>query len=262
MVKAIDSAHPESIQSLQRGIEVIKAFNRDNPRLTLTEVASITGLTRATARRFLLTFVDMGYVGNKARYFYLRPRILELGNFYLSSLSFNDVVQQHLNDLAGELHESASASVLEFPDIIYVARAATNRVMTIGLTVGTKLPAIYTSMGRIMLSQLSDDDLKEYLSDLEIEPLNEYSLTSKKSLIAEIKKAADQGWYVLDQELEVGLRSLAVPIGTHVNETYAAINVSVPASRVSLESLTQEILPRLLNTARRIDKDIANLWPK
>jgi IclR family pca regulon transcriptional regulator len=193
MVLSLESSHPESIQSLQRGIQVLKAFNRDNPRLTLTEVASITGFTRATARRFLITFVEMGYVGTKARYFYLRPRILELGNFYLSSLSFNDVVQQHLNDLAGELHESASASVLEFPDIIYVARAATNRVMTIGLTVGTKLPAIYTSMGRVMLSQLSKEDLQEYLSELEITPLNSYSLTSKKSLLTEIKKAAHQG---------------------------------------------------------------------
>jgi len=134
--------------------------------------------------------------------------------------------------------------------------------MTIGLTVGTKLPAIYTSMGRVMLSQLSKEDLQEYLSELEITPLNSYSLTSKKSLLTEIKKAAHQGWYLLDQELEVGLRSLAVPIGTHVNETYAAINVSVPASRVSIDSLTREILPRLLNTARKIDKDIANLWPK
>ena len=167
MEKSAELARSESIQSLHRGIEVLKAFNRDHSRLTLTEVAALTGLTRATARRFLITLVEMGYVGNQTRYFFLRPKILELGNFYLSSLSFSDVVQQHLNDLAGELHESASASVLEFPDIIYVARAATNRVMTIGLTVGTRLPAIYTSMGRVMLSQLNKETLNSYLKDLE-----------------------------------------------------------------------------------------------
>ena len=262
MEKLAEAPRPESIQSLQRGIEVLKAFDRDHSRMTLTEVAAITGLTRATARRFLITLVEMGYVGNQTRYFFLRPKILELGNFYLSSLSFNDVVQQHLNDLAEELHESASASVLEFPDIIYVARAATNRVMTVGLTVGTRLPAIYTSMGRVMLSQLSKESLDSYLNQIDIEPLNKFSLTSKKALTAEIAKAAAQGWYLLDQELEVGLRSLAIPIGTHVNDTYAAINVSVPASRVNLETLIQQILPRLQNAARKIDKDISNLWPK
>jgi len=253
---------PESIQSLQRGIEVLRAFNRENPRLTLTEVSVLTGLTRATARRFLLTLVDLGYLGNQARYFYLRPKILELGNTYLSSLSFNDVIQQHLNELAEELHESASASVLEFPDIVYVARASTNRVMTLGLTVGTKLPAVYTSMGRIMLSQIPENEFLRYFEKLKLQPINSFSLTNKSSLINEIKKANHQGWYLLDQELEVGLRSLAVPIGTHVNDTYAAINVSVPASRVSIDTLEKQILPRLLKTAKQIDFDINKLWPK
>jgi IclR family pca regulon transcriptional regulator len=187
---------------------------------------------------------------------------LELGNSYLSSLSFNDVIQQHLNELAEELHESASASVLEFPDIVYVARASTNRVMTLGLTVGTKLPAVYTSMGRIMLGQISDSELSRYIKEIELNPINSFSIKNKSSLLTEIKKAKQQGWYLLDQELEVGLRSLAVPIGTHVNDTYAAINVSVPASRVSLETLEMQILPRLLKTAKQIDFDITKLWPK
>ena len=251
----------ENVQSLHRGMEILKAFNRESPRLTLTEVASITGLSRATARRFLITLVDLGYVGNQNRYFYLRPKILELGNSYLSSLSFNDAVQQHLNGLAEELHESVSASVLEFPDIIYVARASTNRVMTIGLTVGTKLPAIYTSMGRVMLAQLPQPKLQDYLDRTNVEKLTEFSVTSKKSLHSEIEKARTQGWYLLDQELEIGLRSLAVPIGTHINDTYAAINVSVPASRVSIKTLESMILPRLQNLAARIDRDILTLWP-
>ncbi|MGI9226045.1 MAG: IclR family transcriptional regulator domain-containing protein [Candidatus Nanopelagicaceae bacterium] len=257
----VNANRVENVQSLHRGMEILKAFNRDSPRLTLTEVAAITGLTRATARRFLITLTNMGYVGNQNRYFYLRPKILELGNSYLSSLSFNDAVQQHLNVLAEELHESVSASVLEFPDIVYVARASTNRVMTIGLSVGTKLPAFYTSMGRVMLAQLPPSKLQEYLDRAQIEKLTEFSLTSKKSLRIEIEKAGNQGWYLLDQELEIGLRSLAVPIGTHINDTYAAINVSVPASRVSIKTLETLILPRLQNLATIIDRDILKLWP-
>lgn len=253
---------PESIQSLQRGIEVLRAFNRDNPRLTLSEVAVLTDLTRATARRFLITLVELGYLGNQGRYFYLRPKILELGNSYLTSLSFNDVIQQYLTELAEELHESASASVLEYPDIVYVARASTNRMMALGLTVGTKLPAAYTSMGRIMLAQIPESELFTYFENISLEPINDFSIKSKKLLLAEIEKARKQGWYLLDQELEVGLRSLAVPIGTHVNDTYAAINVSVPASRVSIQTLEKQILPRLLNTAKQIDFDINRLWPK
>lgn len=139
---------------------------------------------------------------------------------------------------------------------------ATNRVMTIGLTVGTTLPAIFTSMGRVMLSQLTKENRNSYFEDLKIKSLNKFSLTSKKSPLAEITKAFEQGWYLLNQELEVGLRSLSVPIGTYVNDAYAAINVSVPASRVSIDSLTQQILPRLQNVARKIDKYIADLWPK
>lgn len=251
----------ENVQSLHRGMEILKAFNREAPRLTLTEVATITGLSRATARRFLITLTNMGYVGNQNRYFYLRPKILELGNTYLSSLSFNDAVQQHLNGLSEELHESVSASVLEYPDIVYVARASTNRVMTIGLTVGTKLPAIYTSMGRVMLAQLPPTKLEDYLDRTQIEKLTEFSITNKKSLNTEIDKARSQGWYLLDQELEIGLRSLAVPIGTHINDTYAAINVSVPASRVNIKTLESLILPRLQNLASIIDRDLLKLWP-
>ena len=251
----------ETVQSLHRGMEILKSFNRETPRLTLTEVAAITGLSRATTRRFLITLTNLGYVGNQNRYFYLRPKILELGNSYLSSLSFNDAVQQHLYGLAEELHESVSASVLAYPDIVYVARASTNRVMTIGLSVGTKLPALYTSMGRVMLAQLPPAKLKEYLDSAEIEKLTEFSITSKKSLHSEIDKARTQGWYLLDQELEIGLRSLAVPIGTHINDTYAAINVSVPASRVSIKTLESLILPRLQNLATIIDRDILKLWP-
>jgi IclR family pca regulon transcriptional regulator len=163
--------------------------------------------------------------------------------------------------LAEELHESVSASVLEYPDIVYVARASTNRVMTIGLSVGTKLPALYTSMGRVMLAQLPPAKLKDYLEQAHIEKLTEFSVTNKKSLHSEIEKARTQGWYLLDQELEIGLRSLAVPIGTHINDTYAAINVSVPASRVSIKTLQSLILPRLQNLATIIDRDILKLWP-
>lgn len=251
----------ESVQSLFRGIEVLKAFNNGKTRMTLTEVSNAAQLSRATARRFLITLSELGYIGHDGRNFYLKPKLLELGYSYLSSMSFNDVVQTNLNLLAEELHESASASVLDFPEIVYVARASTNRVMTIGLSVGTKLPALYTSMGRVMLAQLPIEARKAYLESATLMPPTKFSLTSKKAISNEIDEISHQGWCLLDQELEVGLRSLAVPIGTHVNNTYASINVSVPASRVSTEVLKEHILPRLLATANAIDREIIKIWP-
>ena len=160
----------ESVQSLARGLSVLRSFGEGSSRMTLSELSSNSDLPRATVRRSLITLVELGYVGQDERSFFLKPKLLELGFSYLSSLSFNDIVQKNLNILSNELHESASASVLDFPDVIYVARAATSRLMTIGLSVGTKLPALYTSMGRVMLSQLPSGTLKSYLDGIQLDP--------------------------------------------------------------------------------------------
>ena len=251
----------ESVQSLARGLSVLRAFGEGSSRMTLSELSSNSDLPRATVRRSLITLVELGYVGQDERSFFLKPKLLELGFSYLSSLSFNDIVQKNLNILSNELHESASASVLDFPDVIYVARAATSRLMTIGLSVGTKLPALYTSMGRVMLSQLPSGTLKSYLDGIQLDPPTKNSISIKSEMIKELENVKNQGYCILDQELEIGLRSIAAPIGSHINDTYAAINISVPSSRLSMKELEQNVLPKLLRTAEDINRELTSVWP-
>ena len=254
--------NPDSVQSLARGLMVLTSFNRGKSRMTLSEIAILSELSRGTTRRLLLTLVELGYVGLDGKYFYLRPKLLEVGYSYLSSLSFNDIVQKHLNLISEQLHESASASVLVFPDVVYVARASTNRLMTIGLSVGTKLPAIYTSMGRVMLAQLPTEILDEYLAGIKLAPPTAQSIRTIKELRTEIDKVRSQGFCILDEELETGLRSIGVSIGSHVNDTYAAINVSVPAARFSVEEMKNIIWPVLQKTSREINNELGNVWPQ
>jgi len=229
--------------------------------MTLSEIAVLSDLSRGTTRRLLLTLIEIGYVGLDGKYFYLRPQLLELGYSYLSTLSFNDIVQKHLNLIADQLHESASASVLVFPDVVYVARASTNRLMTIGLSVGSKLPALYTSMGRVMLAQLPENELESYLAGQTLNPPTARGIKTMTEMRKELEKVRKDGYCILDQELETGLRSIGVAIGSHVNDTYAAINVSVPASRLSIEELKEKICPLLQSTAEEINKELGNVWP-
>jgi IclR family transcriptional regulator, pca regulon regulatory protein len=251
----------DHVQSIERGMAVLKSFNVGNSRMTLSQIAEITGLTRATSRRFLLTLTELGYVGNDGHFFYLEPKLLELGYSYLSSLSFDDVIQKNLNVLADRLQESASAAVLDFPNIVYVARASITRIISIGLSVGTKLPAIQTSMGRVMLSQLPLKILDQHLSKVKLELNTEYSLKTMVEVRNEIIQVSQQGWCLVDQEFEIGLRSIAVPIGSHINNTFAAINVAVPVARVSKDEVVNSLLPELLKTANTINKEIRLIWP-
>ena len=175
------------VHSLERGLAVIRCFSAERPRLTLSEVARQAGLSRAAVRRSLITLQTLGYVGSEERQFYLTPRVLTLGYAYLSSLSVADVAQSHLTDLANEVHESCSASVLDGFDIVYVARAATKRIMTISLSVGTRLPAHATSMGRVLLAALQDDRLDAYLDAATLAPLTERTIVDRVRLRAEVE---------------------------------------------------------------------------
>src|SRR5512139_2730435 len=157
------------VQSLERGLAVIRAFDRDHPELTLTEVATAAGVTRAAARRFLLTLAGLGYVRTDGRLFSLSPRVLELGYAYLSSLSLPEVAEPHLEALVREVNESSSVSVLDRGDVVYVARVPTSRIMTVAISVGTRFPAYATSMGRILLAGLSDEDLSAYLESVTLQ---------------------------------------------------------------------------------------------
>jgi IclR family pca regulon transcriptional regulator len=251
-----DARAPHFVQSLERGLAVIRAFDEANPERTLSDVARSTGLTRAAARRFLLTLSDLGYVRTDGRWFTLSPRVLELGYAYLSSLSLPEVAEPHLERLVAEVHESSSVSVLDGEDIVYVARVPTSRIMTVSINVGTRFPAYATSMGRVLLSCLPNEELEAYLQRVELRPLSPRTVTSREALRMELAKARSQGWALVDQELEEGLRSIAAPIRDRGGRTVAAVNLSAHASRMSIENGRRKLVPPLLATAARIEADL------
>jgi IclR family pca regulon transcriptional regulator len=249
------------VQSLERGLAVIRAFGEDAPEMTLSEVAGRTGLTRAAARRFLLTLADLGYVRTDGRRFALSPRVLELGYAYLSSLSLPEIAEPHLERLAAEVRESSSVSVLDGDDIVYVARVPTSRIMRVAINVGTRFPAHATSMGRVQLAALGEAELGAYLARAQLRPLTAHTLTDPQALRAELGRIRAQGWALVDQELEEGLRSVAAPIRDRTGRVVAAVNVSAHASRASRDAVRRLLLPPLLATAERIEADLRAAGP-
>jgi IclR family transcriptional regulator, pca regulon regulatory protein len=244
------------VQSLERGLAVIRAFDELRPELTLSEVARITGLTRAAARRFLLTLVDLGYVRTDGRQFALRPRVLELGYAYLSSLSLPQVAQPHMEMLVARVHESCSISLLDGSDVVYVARVATRRIMTVAISVGTRFPAYATSMGRVLLAAQPAEWVEGYLASGAVKPLTRHTVTDAAKLRALLARVRSQGYCMVDQELEEGLRSIAVPIRDGAGVVVAAMNISLHASKGTIEMTKRELLPHLLATASDIEHDL------
>lgn len=245
------------VTALASGLEVIQAFDHEHPRMTLSEVATRTGMNRAKARRFLLTLHALGYVRKQQRYFELAPRVLQLGYAFLSANNYRDVIQQHLEDITAETGESSSLGVLDGNDVIYVARsAAKHRLMAITLSVGTRLPAAHTSMGRMLLAQLCDSDLDNCLSSVTLEPYTEKTVTDIGELRNEIIKVRQQGYAISDQELDSGLRSIAVPVHDAKQHLMGAINISTNAARVDLDTLINVYLPVLKNKIEKIKSHI------
>ena len=249
------------VQSFARGLSIITCFSADNPVMTLSEIAERVNLSRAAARRFLLTLENLGYVSLDGRNFQLTAKVLDLGYGYLSSLSLPEIAQPHLEVLASRVHESASASVLDGTDIIYIARVPIRRIMSVKINIGTRMPAHATSMGRVLLAGLATPDLKAMISNLEIPKYTRNTITSKSVLLQEINKVKAQGWSINDQELEYGLRSIAVPIFNKAEEIIASINISTTAQSNSLESMEAMFLPELKLTAKKISDDLASARP-
>lgn len=245
------------VQSLSRGLEVIRAFGPDHQQMTLSDVARRAGLTRAAARRFLLTLAELGYVRTDGRFFSLTPRVLDLGYAYLSGLSLTEVAQPHMEDLVALTHESSSVAVLDGQDIVYVVRVPTRRIMTVAISVGTRFPAWATSMGRVLLAGLSSEELDAQLAAIVFVPLTKRTITRPERLRKVIEQVAIQGFATTDQELEDGLRSAAAPIRNRAGAVVAAINCSAQASRVTMDQLRRHLLPEVLKTARRIEADLA-----
>ena len=245
------------VQSLERGLSVITAFGPDTPALTVSEVARATGLTRAGARRFLLTLVDLGFMRFDGKLFRLAPKVLDLGYAYLSSLSLPGIAEPHLEWLVAETHESSSMSVLDGTDIVYVARVPTSRIMTVAINVGTRFPAYATSMGRVLLAGLDDTALESYLAEAVIDPLTPYTVGSVEELRSRVDDVRSLGYGLVDQELEAGLRSLAVPVRNRQGRVVAAVNVSSHVSRITKDKARRQFLPPLLKAAAAIEADLA-----
>ncbi|TAM70818.1 MAG: IclR family transcriptional regulator [Microbacteriaceae bacterium] len=248
------------VQSLARGLGVIRAFDVDHPEMTLSDIARRAGLTRATSRRFLLTLVELGYVRSDGRHFSLTAKVLDLGFSYLSALSLPEIAQPHLEELASIIHESTSLSVLDGTDVVYVARVPARRIMSVRISIGTRFPAYATSMGRVMLAALDRDGLDAYLAHVGIAPLTSHTIGNRDELVAQLAEVRERGWALIDQELEEGLRSIAVPI-RHGSEVVAAINVSTSTSSRTIESIHRDLLPHLQRAAERISADLSASRP-
>jgi IclR family transcriptional regulator, pca regulon regulatory protein len=257
MLERARERNPDYVQSLERGLAVIRAFSAEQPELRLSDVARATGLTRTAARRFLLTLVRLGYVQQDGGTFSLRPRVLELGYAYLSALSLPEAALPHMETLVAEVNESSSCAVLDDTDVVYVARVPTRRIMSITIAIGTRFPAYATSMGRVLLAALPPDELDERLARTTFRPLTARTVRDEQALREELDVVRARGWASVDQELEEGVRSVGAPISDSDGRVLAAMNVSVHASRMTMTGLRRTVLPRLLQTVEGIERDLA-----
>jgi len=256
---AVSTSSPDSadfVQSLARGLLVIRTFDAEHAELSLSDVARRADLPRAAARRFLRTLQTLGYVRSDGRLFALTPHVLELGFSYLSALSLPEIVQPHLEQLSREVDESVSAAVLDGTDIVYVARVPTRRIMSVRITIGTRFPAYATSMGRVLLAGLSADEADAAIEASALRPLTPLTKTDAAALRKELASVREQGWALVDGELESGLRSVAAPVHGRGGAVVAAVNVSTSATRDSVQHVLDTYLPRLLETAADIDREL------
>ncbi|MGI4856481.1 MAG: IclR family transcriptional regulator [Janthinobacterium lividum] len=254
---AADRPSDSYVQSFARGLSVIRSFSAERPAQTLTDVAGATGLTRAGARRILLTLHTLGYVAMDGRFFRLTPRILELGFAYLTSLPFWNLAQPVLETLVTQLRESSSAAVLDGTDIVYVLRIPVQKIMTINLSIGSRLPAYCSSMGRVLLAGLSENELDTRLAASTLVARTPHTLTDRQALKTEIAKVRLQGWAIVDQELEAGLISLSAPIRDRQGRVIAAMNISGNAQRNDAAQMTAQFLEPLRAAAHHVSSLVA-----
>jgi IclR family pca regulon transcriptional regulator len=258
MVASYLSPDKEFMTTLAKGLAVLRSFGEERPAMTLSEAAAAAGLSRATARRVLLTLASLGYVIQNGRQFSLAPRILELGFAFLSTQSWIDRAEPLMKGLSDVFGESCSAAVLQGTEIVYVARVPTpRRIMSTTIAVGTRLPAFHTSLGRAQLGFLDDAELWRRLKSIRIEPYTPSTITDLAALVERIKADRAQGFSILDEELERGLRSLAVPIVTRSGASIAAINLSAHSSRTSRSEMRERFLPKLRAAAKQISQSLA-----
>jgi IclR family pca regulon transcriptional regulator len=235
------------IAGLEKGLAVIAAFDQDRPRLTMSEVAALCGLTRAAARRYLITLEYLGYVTSERKMYSLAPKVLRLGQSYMHSARLPRIVQPELHKLAYALKEASSAGVLDGADVICIAATSAGRVVSSTLQPGTRVPAYCTANGRVLLASLQQPQVDAWITRQNLVPLTPNTITNPDRLRVEIARTRSQGYALVDQELELGLRTISVPLKSYRGDVLAAMNVSVHAARVSMDQLVDECLPALLH---------------
>ncbi|WP_276122272.1 IclR family transcriptional regulator [Pararhizobium qamdonense] len=240
------------VSGFARGLKVIEAFGEARPKLTIAEAAKLTELDRATVRRCLLTLADLGYADYDGKFFALTPKVLRLGHAYLSATPLPLVIQPYLDQLSEKAGQSASASVLDGTEIVYIARAAQKRVMSINLSPGSRLPAYCASMGRALLASLPEAEARSILDRSELKANTPVTKTEPDFLMAELRLVRAQGYAVIDQELELGLCSIAVPVENDRGRVMAAINIGAPAAHVPAADMVQRYLSLLKDTQKAL----------
>lgn len=243
------------VQALARGLEVIKAFDADYPTRSLSDVARVTGWSRAAVRRSLLTLLKLGYVRSEGTLFALTPKVLELGHAYLRGLSTPQIAGPHLEQLMRDVHETTALSVLDGDHVVHVARVPTNGVITVSINVGSRFPAYATAMGRVLLAGLDERAFEEYLGRVDLQPLTDRTVRNGAELRAIVEVVRASGFCLADQELNSSLRAVAVPVRDQAGAVIAAANIAVSAGMRSLEQL-RDMVPRLQECAAAIEADL------
>jgi len=249
-------ADGEYINSLARGLAVLRAFSRDRPEMTLSEVAAIAELSPAVTRRCLHTLEHLGYVGRRGKLFLLRPEVMTFASAYLESMNLEEIVRPHLQEIRDRTGDSSSLAVLSQYDILYLVHVSTNRMIRLAAGVGTRFPAYATSLGRVLLAGQDAETLNNYFKNVELRPFTDKTLTSAARLRQILKQVRKQGYASVQDELDYGIVSVSVPIVNDRGETLAAINCSTATTRITQEEMLRTRLPVLQEGARRIDMEL------
>ena len=251
---------PHYVKSVEKTFAVLLAFTSAEPRLTVTQVAARADLSRAAARRFLLTLADLGYVRADGTFFELTPRTLDIGASFMANLTLPRIADPHLKSLAAELDETTSLCILDQADVVYVARVAAPRLLSVSINVGTRFPAWATSMGRVLLAGLADDELETYLASIQLRTFTDHTVSSVEELRAAVIEARRAGWAIVSGELEEGLRGVAVPVWRG-SQVVAALNVSLQRHRIGPADIERDLVPLLHAAARQIGDDYGGRNP-
>ncbi len=247
------------VSALVKGINVIKAFDKQNTHMTLSDVAKKVGITRASARRLLLTLETLDYVAQRDNFFYLTPKIIELGYSYYASLPWTDLAYKNLKQVANECKLSCSISILDNTNIICIMRIAAQRVLSEGIHVGTRLPTAYTATGRVYLAHMKDEKLKEFIKTLPLKAHTKKSVTCHSTLYKKIKDTQHQSFQIVQEELEDGLIALASPIYNKEKEIIGAMNIGSHISYKDVDVLKKDVLPKLQKAAQQTSETISLL---